>query len=262
MQIDVRYFCLIEETNELWSKVALGMGSQEIRFPANIGLAGHVVETGETINIKDAYNDHRFNKDIDKRTGYITRTILCMPMRNLNHEVVGVFQVLNKQGEATFSDEDEDLLIAIGSSAGIALENARLLKKQQLMFEEQKRSFNSFINTLAASIDARDKITSGHSMRVSGYATAIAEQIGFPKQDIEALEYAAMLHDFGKIGIKDSVLYKEGKLTFEEYKHIQEHAPITDDILKKMYFEERFKDVPEIASSHHENMTETVILED
>ena len=65
-----------------------------------------------------------------------------------------------------FTNEDEDLLIAIGSNAGIALENARLFKKQQLMYEEQKKSFNSFINTLAASIDARDKITAGHSTRV------------------------------------------------------------------------------------------------
>ena len=89
-------FMLDQATNELWSKVALGMGSQEIRFPANMGLAGHVIESGKTINIKDAYNDPRFNKEIDRQTGYKTKTTLCMPMRNLNHEIIGVFQVLNK----------------------------------------------------------------------------------------------------------------------------------------------------------------------
>ncbi|MCK5176343.1 MAG: GAF domain-containing protein, partial [Candidatus Aenigmarchaeota archaeon] len=169
-------FLYEKETHELWSKIALGMGSQEIRFPADKGLAGHVVITGETINIKDTYNDSRFNREIDKKTGYTTKTILCMPMRNLNHEIIGVFQVLNKFGNNYFTIEDEDLLIAIGSSTGIALENVRLFKRQQIMYEEQKRSFISFINTLAASIDARDKITSGHSKRVTLYSIAIAEQ--------------------------------------------------------------------------------------
>ncbi len=247
-------FMLDRNTNELWSKIALGMGSQEIRFPANTGLAGHVAMTGETINIRDAYNDYRFNKEIDKKTGYKTKTILCMPMRNLNHEITGVFQVLNKFGNDYFSAEDEDLLIAIGSSTGIALENARLFKKQKIMYEEQKCSFVSFINTLAASIDARDKITAGHSKRVTLYSITIAESMGIEGEALEALEYAALLHDIGKIGIRDSVLYKQGKLTEEEYKHIQGHATITYEILNNMFFEEKFKDVPEIAASHHEKV--------
>lgn len=245
-------FLYDRKEDELWSKIALGMGSQEIRFPVSMGLAGHVAQTGDSINIKDAYNDHRFNKEIDKKTGYKTKTILCMPMRNLNHEIVGVFQVLNKFGNEHFTTEDEDLLIAIGSSTGIALENARLFKRQQAMYDEQKRSFVSFINTLATSIDARDKITAGHSKRVTLYSIAIAEELGIEGDDIEALEHGALLHDIGKIGIKDSVLCKQGKLTKEEYKHIQEHAYITYDILNKMYFEEKLKDVPEIAASHHE----------
>lgn len=245
-------FLYDKKKNELWSKVALGMGKQEIRFPANMGLAGHVATTGETINIKDAYNDSRFNKEIDKKTGYKTKTILCMPMRNLNHEIVGVFQVLNKFGNDFFTTEDEDLLVAIGSSTGIALENAHLFKKQQSMYEDQKRSFVSFINTLALSIDARDKITAGHAKRVTSYSVAIAEQMKLSQEDVEVIEYSALLHDFGKIGVKDSVLCKEGNLTDEEYKHIKEHVEITYKLLKNMYFEEKLKNVPEIASSHHE----------
>ncbi len=245
-------FLLDKDTNELWSKVALGMGSHEIRFPAQLGLAGHAIQTGETINIRDAYNDDRFNKEIDKQTGYRTKTILCMPMRNVNHEIMGVFQVLNKMGNMVFTDDDESLLLSIGASASIAIENANLFKKQQQMYVDQKKSFNSFIDTLAASIDARDKITAGHSKRVTGYAVAIGKQMKMSEVDIEVLEYAAMLHDFGKIGIKDSVLCKKGKLTDEEYKHIQEHAAITNEILKRMFFEDKLKSVPEIASSHHE----------
>lgn len=245
-------FLIDKDTNELWSKVALGMGSQEIRFHAHMGLAGHVASTGETINITDAYIDHRFNKEIDKKTGYKTKTILCMPMRNLNHEIIGVFQVLNKLGDQNFTDDDEDLIIAIGSSAGIALENARLFQKQLLMNEELKRSFTSFINTLAASIDARDKITAGHSKRVTLYSLAIARQLNLSKVEQEILENAALLHDFGKIGVRDCVLMKEGKLTSDEYEHIQAHVSLTAELLSKMYFEDKFKEVPEIAASHHE----------
>ena len=162
-------FLYDKKNNELWSKVALGMENSEIRFPADKGLAGHCVKTGETINIKDAYNDSRFNPEVDNKTGYKTKTILCMPIKNLQNEIVGAFQVLNKL-DGYFTDEDEDLLVAIGSSAGIALENAQLFKTQQKMLEEQKVVFESFIETLAASIDARDKITAGHSSRVRMYS--------------------------------------------------------------------------------------------
>lgn len=82
-------FLYDEKTNELWSKVALGLGIQEIRFNAGKGLAGHVLRTGETINIKDAYDSIYFNKEIDLKTGYKTKNILCMPIRNLSHEIMG-----------------------------------------------------------------------------------------------------------------------------------------------------------------------------
>ncbi len=243
--------------NELYSKVATGLDDvKELRIPADKGLAGHVVQTGETINIKDAYKDYRFNPDIDKKTGYRTKTILCMPIKNFNQEIIGVFQVLNKFDE-TFTIDDEDLLVAIASSAGISLENAQLFEKQRQMLEEQKVLFDSFIETLASSIDARDKITSGHSTRVKMYASLIAEEFGLEKKDISILEKAAALHDIGKIGIRDSVLQKEGKLTPEEYKHIQEHVEITHNILDKIHMSDDFKQITEIACSHHEKFDGT-----
>lgn len=244
-------FLLDEDKKQLWSKVALGMDMKEIRFDASLGLAGHVAMTGETVNIKDAYTDKRFNKEIDTQTGYKTKTILCMPIRNMSHEIVGVFQVLNKKN-GCFSEKDEDLLIAIGSSAGIALENATLFNKQKKFIDEQKLLFSSFIDTLAASIDARDKITSGHSKRVTMYTVLICEQMKMDERQKEVIRHASLLHDIGKIGIRDSVLQKEGKLTAEEYKHIQEHAKITYDILSKIYFSQEFGDVANIACSHHE----------
>ncbi len=245
-------FLIDREKKELWSKVALGMEHKEIRFPMEKGLAGHVAMTGKTVNIQNAYNDERFNQEIDVQTGYRTQSILCMPIRNLKYEVIGVFQVINKF-DGSFTETDEDLLITIGASAGIALENNRLFETQQKMLIEQKRLFNGFIDTLAASIDARDKITAGHSMRVTQYSSLLCQKVGMDKEKSEVIAQAAMLHDIGKIGIRDSVLQKKGKLTDEEYHHIQDHVRITHDILSKIADKsESFKDVVEIASSHHE----------
>ena len=249
-------FLLDDEHNELWSKVALGLEMQEIRFAANKGLAGHVAMSGETINIKNAYESEYFNKDIDMQTGYKTRNILCMPIRNLSHQIVGVFQVLNKFS-GDFTQKDEDLLIAIGSSAGIALENANLFSKQKKLIEEQKKLFSSFINTLSVSIDARDKITSGHSKRVTLYAELICDKCKLSDEEKEIIKNASLLHDIGKIGIKDSVLQKEGKLTPEEYEHIKEHVRLTHNILSKVYITNNFKNVANIASSHHEKFDGT-----
>ncbi len=244
-------FLLDDEHKELWSKVALGLKKKEIRFAWDKGLAGHVAMTGETVNIKNAYESEYFNKEIDLQTGYKTKNILCMPIRNLSHQIVGVFQVLNKI-EGDFTQKDEDLLIAIGSSAGIALENANLFNKQQKLIEEQKKLFSSFIDTLAASIDARDKITSGHSKRVTMYAGLICEKCRLSDEEKEIIQNASLLHDIGKIGIKDSILQKEGKLTADEYEHIKEHVKHTYNILGKVYISKNFKDVKQIASSHHE----------
>lgn len=244
-------FMYDKEKNELWSKVALGMDSQEIRFPADRGLAGYVVKTGEPLNIPDAYNDSRFNPDIDKETGYRTKTILCMPIKNNNQEIIGAFQVLNKLN-GVFTKGDEDLLAAIGGSASIALENAQLFEQQKELYKEQKELFESFIDTLATSIDARDKITAGHSSRVKLYSMLLVDELGCDEKFKELVEKAAILHDIGKIGIRDSVLQKEGKLTDEEYKHIQEHVRITHDILEKIHMSQDFKTITEIACSHHE----------
>ncbi|MCD7779611.1 MAG: HD domain-containing protein [Candidatus Gastranaerophilales bacterium] len=244
-------FLYDKEKNELWSKVALGMDSEEIRFSADKGFAGYVVKTGETIKIKDAYKDSRFNKEIDKHTGYKTYNMLCMPMRNIKYEITGVFQVLNKK-DGDFTDSDEDILLAIGTNAGIAIENNLLFAAQQKMLEEQQKLFAGFIDTLAASIDARDKITLGHSNRVRLYSELISGKLGLNKETAEIISKAAMLHDIGKIGIRDAVLQKKGSLTKEEYEHIKEHVKITYDILCKTNMNSSFSEIAEIAASHHE----------
>ncbi len=115
-------------TNELWSKVTNGNEVMEIRMPMGKGLAGYVAKTGETVIIADAYKDPRFNPEIDKKSGYKTHNVLCMPLRDKAGTIIGVFQLLNKRG-GTFTKDDEEFIHAFSVHAAIALENARLVKE-------------------------------------------------------------------------------------------------------------------------------------
>ena len=97
------------DTQELYSNIAEGMGGKEIRFPVGKGIAGAVARTRETILIPDAYSDKRFNPEVDRKTGYYTKNILCMAMCNIDNKVIGVIQVLNKK-EGDFTEQDVSLL--------------------------------------------------------------------------------------------------------------------------------------------------------
>lgn len=114
-----------EDTKEIWSRILVGGEINEIRQPIGKGISGYVAETGESVSIKDAYNDPRFNPEFDKRTGFTTRNILCVPMRNKEEKTIGVFQLINKRvGE--FDADDEIFLKAFSVHASIAIENSRL----------------------------------------------------------------------------------------------------------------------------------------
>ncbi len=241
-------FLVDSERNELWSKVAHGL-KNEIRFPIGKGIAGYVARTGETLNIKDAYSDSRFNPEVDKKTGYKTHNLLTMPMRNKQNEIIGVFQVLNKKS-GPFNEEDEELLNAISSIAASAIENAQL-------YDELHKSFVSFMETLSTTLDARDYITSGHSRRVTLYAVQVARLMKLPKEEVELIRYSALLHDIGKLGVPEIVLFKNKKLTEEEYNIIRRHAALSRSILQKIHFQRHLKDIPEIAASHHEKVDGT-----
>ncbi|MDH4069142.1 MAG: ATP-binding protein [Ignavibacteria bacterium] len=120
-------YLLDEETQELRAKRVQGESDVEITLPLGKGLAGYVAKTGETVNIFDAYSDPRFNPEIDRRSGYRTRTVLCMPMRDKEGKILGVFQLLNK-ADGTFTSEDESFIAAYSVHASIALNNARLVR--------------------------------------------------------------------------------------------------------------------------------------
>ena len=131
--------------DELWSKVAQGVDMVEIRLPVGKGLAGYVARTGEIVNITNAYQDPRFNPEIDKKSGYATQTVLCMPMRNREGVIVGVFQLLNKR-TGHFGPEDEAFIDALSVHAAIALENARLA--QQMMESERLSAVGRMASTI------------------------------------------------------------------------------------------------------------------
>ncbi|KAG7312318.1 Dual 3'-5'-cyclic-AMP and -GMP phosphodiesterase 11 [Plutella xylostella] len=105
---------------------------EEIRIPWGSGIVGYVAESGEPVNIPDAYKDERFNHDIDQQTGYKTRSLLCMPIKDINGEVIGVAQVINKQNDGPFTSYDEKVFSAYLQFCGIGLRNAQLYERSQL----------------------------------------------------------------------------------------------------------------------------------
>ncbi len=134
-----------EKTDELFSRVAMGDSLGEIRLPNHLGIAGAVFVSGDTINIPYAYADLRFNPAFDKKTGYFTRSILCVPVANKAGKIIGVTQVLNKRG-GPFTEEDETRLKAFTAQVSIALENAKLFEDVQNMKNYNESMLESMSN--------------------------------------------------------------------------------------------------------------------
>ena len=233
------------ERREVWTKVAEKVG--EIRLPLGHGISGRVAETGETISVADAWELPYFDRSFDVKHNFRTRSVLCVPITNRSGDRIGVIQVINKADGGHFDKDDENLLMALASSAGIALENSFLM-------EELEASFEGAMRTLAATVDAKHPLTAGHSQRVTEYALLIAREMGLDEDEQVAIKYAGLLHDIGKIGIKDKVLLKDGPFTPEERAEMNDHPAKTRSILEKFHFPKRLRQVPEVAAYHHEKI--------
>jgi diguanylate cyclase (GGDEF)-like protein len=125
-------FLINREKNEMWAKIAQGVNVIDIRFPLGAGIAGLVGRTGEAVNVADAYRDVRFNPEFDLKTGFRTKSILCVPVKNMQGDIIGVIQVLNKKA-GTFTGEDKMILAALASQTAVAIENADLYRRLNVL---------------------------------------------------------------------------------------------------------------------------------
>jgi len=237
-------FLIDEETNELYFFVTQGeKGEQikEIRLKMGEGIAGQCALTNKPILVPDTSKDERFCKRVDDESKFVTRNLIACPLR-FKGKVIGVLEVLNKKGDLSFNEHDVELLEAVGNLAVNAIENARL-------YENISKLYLSTVKVLSAAMDAKDQYTHGHSERVALYSTSIAKKLGFSEKHIESLNFAALLHDIGKIGVRDAILCKPGKLTDEEYAIMKMHPVRSADILQKIDF---FKNILPWVKHHHE----------
>lgn len=199
-------------------------------------IAGYVALEGEFLNIPDVYDlsansNFGHNRSFDQSIGYRTKSMLVIPMKTHKDEIIGVLQLINrkKSGDARltspeiiekevipFDNKCVDLACSLASQAAVSIENNRL-------YGEIQRLFEGFIRASVHAIEQRDPTTFGHSERVATLTVALAEKVGridhgkfkniqFTREEIQQLNYAALLHDFGKIGVREDVLVKAKKL--------------------------------------------------
>jgi HD-GYP domain-containing protein (c-di-GMP phosphodiesterase class II)/predicted hydrocarbon binding protein len=178
-----------------------------------------------------------------------TKAFICVPIISSN-DSIGVLAVDNLISKRPLLQSDLDLLMSIAPEIGMGIQNVTAI-------EDKERQFHSILQVLASSIDARDPLTAGHSERVTRFAVGIAREMLLPDDTVEMIRVAALLHDYGKIGIADEILKKPGKLTSTEYEEIKTHATKTKQILDKIEFQGIYQDVSDVASSHHEKFDGT-----
>ena len=238
-------FLVDAEKHELWTKVALGVGEKVLRIPIGQGISGFVAKTGSAVNIRDAYRDTRFTQDLDRLTGYQTKSILAIPLKDRSGRTLGVFEVLNKL-KGSFNEEYEGFLRILSTIAASAIENAQL-------YENLRKSHLETIYRMAMVAEYRDQQdTATHLRRISKYTALVASQLGLSYDLVEDLRYASPLHDIGKVAIPDAILLKPGKLTPDEYEEMKKHPLYGARMLENA--ESRLLQLARnIALAHHEH---------
>jgi hypothetical protein len=262
---DAASLYLINEINDherelvfkLTQNDSMDLPFEEMRFPMDeSSIAGYVALTDNELNIPDAYQlssnvSYKFNQSFDRKTGYRTKSIFAIPLTNKQKEVIGVLQFINRKKARSLKISDEKsalaytlafdsdinvLLQALASQAGIAIENTILQNDIKALFE-------GFVNASVAAIEQRDPTTSGHSFRVADLCVGLANSVSvsnltrlrnirFTETEVRELKYAALLHDFGKVGVRESVLVKEKKLTAGSLELIQFRIRLAQERLK------------------------------
>ena len=171
-----------EKTGQLWSEVGQGLASMQIRLPNHLGIAGAVFTSGKVINIPHAYADLRFNPAFDKKTGYFTRSLLCVLITNKEGKVIGVTQVLNKHG-GPFNQEDESRLKVFSSEISIALQNAKLFADVQSM-KNYNESMLESMSSGVLTLDETEQIVTCNAAGLRILQTTPAEIVEKPFSQI------------------------------------------------------------------------------
>ena len=177
------------------------------------------------------------------------RSFICCPII-CEGKSIGLLAVDNLKSRRPLQQSDVSLLMGIAPMLGISIRNAELLNAKE-------RQFHSTLEVLAATIDARDPLTAGHSKKVTEYAVGICDELSVSNEETERIRVASLLHDYGKIGVPDAILKKEGRLTEEEYNVVKTHTSKTQSILEGINFEGIYHNIPAIAAAHHENIDGT-----
>ena len=214
------------DTEELYFEAATGEKKsqlKEIRLKPGQGIAGWIARRGGTTIIDDVQTDKRFNPDVDRTTGYVTRNMIVVPVAS-KERMVGVLQAINKR-KGHFTNDDLEMLETLAHQVGTAIENA-------LLYQEQRETFLGITMAFAEALEKRDNYTGGHTRRVCEYSMAIARHMNLPEKQLQELHLSAILHDIGKIGVPDRVLQKPGKLEPDEFAEMNRHPVLGSEILE------------------------------
>ena len=182
---------LYDDTGHLKFKVTLGPVSDKIKdrvVITGVGFSGWCAANKQPVRVNDTAKDERFNSEFDMKSGFKTRSIMCVPLI-LNNKVIGVIEVLNKRG-GLFTDEDENLLSSLADQAAISITQSKLLENQQ-------SDMIHIAEILVAAQDSIDPTKKGHVRRVAKYAYLIAKELNLPEENLKTLHYACLFHDIG-----------------------------------------------------------------
>ena len=232
-----------EDRTKIWTKVAHGIEAIEIDIDS--GIVGASIISGEKFIIDDVYKDERFNKKIDQKTGYVTKSMMVIPMFDNDDVIIGAFQVINHLGEKGIFDENDMKRLMLASTyAAETLISAQLTQEIQ---DTQKE----VVFTMGAIGESRSKETGNHVRRVAKYSKILALAYGFDEEEAELLKQASPMHDIGKVAIPDSILNKPGRFDAHEREIMETHAELGYGMIKNS---ERplLKAAAIVAYEHHE----------
>lgn len=232
-----------DDRKKIWTKVAHGIDRVDI--PIDSGIVGDAIMQGTRVIIDDVYNDPRFNSDIDKHTGYKTKSMMVIPLYDYDDNIIGAFQVINHQGESeVFDARDLERLTLASTYAAETLISAKLVKEIE---DTQKE----VVFTMGAIGESRSKETGNHVKRVAEYSKILALAYGIDKEEAELLKQASPMHDIGKIAIPDAILKKPGRFDANERHIMDTHAELGYHMIKNSQ-RPLLKAAAIVAYQHHE----------